>query len=126
MTQAQLATAIATALASAMGKSAIKTKGRKGTKGRGRAKLTEAEKVAYRAKNDAETIEVFTKAGFTDVQPRVNVMTYDKWIETKGRRVKKGEKSHKVGPFSLFHEEQTQPLSAVANTTVEPTLELVH
>lgn len=41
----------------------------------------------------------------------VNVLTYGKW-EAKGRRVIKGQKALKVGTLRLFHEEQTEPVTA--------------
>ena len=41
------------------------------------------------------------------VEPRFNVLTYKKWLE-KGRQVKKGEKGFSVGPFKLFHKDQTE------------------
>ena len=115
MTEAQLATSIAQAVAAALGKKSLNRAGparksRKGKKGTG-AKLTEAEKAAYMAANDAKCVEAFTKAGYKDVQPRVNVLTYDKWV-AQGRLVRKGEKSVKVGPFSLFHKEQTDETPA--------------
>ena len=77
-----------------------------------RAKPTEEETKARQAANDAECIKVFTAAGFTDIQPRVNVLTYDKWLAT-GRMVNKGEKSHQVGPFRLFHVSQTSVIASV-------------
>ncbi len=78
-------------------------------------KLTDAERQTYMARNDAECIEVFTKAGFSPVTPRVNVMTYGKWMAA-GRKVKPGEKSHKVGGFALFHLGQTDELAPAAAT----------
>jgi hypothetical protein len=98
-------------------KSQRKTKGR----GKGRQKLTEAEKAVFMAKNDAECVATFAAAGYKDVQPRVNVMTYDKWISA-GRRVKKGEKALRVGPFNLFHIDATELLPAM---TSAPTTETV-
>jgi len=65
------------------------------------------ESEARRKANDEECIRVFKDAGYEVVEPRCNVLTYKKWLE-KGRRVKKGEKSLSVGPFKLFHEEQTE------------------
>jgi hypothetical protein len=82
-------------------------------KGRGRQKLTEAEKAVFMAKNDAACVETFTAAGYKDVQPRINVLTYDKFI-LQGRMVKKGEKSLRVGPFNLFHIDQTSPIVPAA------------
>src|ERR1051325_239432 len=60
-----------------------------------------------RKANDQECIRVFKAAGYKVVEPRFNVLTYKKWLE-KGRRVKKGEKGFPVGPFKLFHEDQTE------------------
>lgn len=71
-----------------------------------KAPKDEAAIEASRQKNNALVVEAFTKAGYADVQPRVNVLTYDKWLE-KGRRVRKGEKSIRVGNFALFHLDQT-------------------
>ena len=99
-------------------------KPRKSKKARGRAVLTDAEKQAYAAQNDAACIAAFNKAGYKDVQPRVNVLTYGKvkedgsktgWL-SKGRQVKKGQKAVRVGPFALFHIDQTEeiPLADVA------------
>ncbi len=98
-------------------------KGAKGKKG-GREKLTEAEKAAFIAKNDAECVAIFTKAGYKDIQPRVNVMTYKKFIES-GRKVRKGEKSTRVGPFNLFHVDQTEALTTeqVVAPTPQPNAE---
>ena len=81
-----------------------------------RAKPTAEETEARRATNDAECIKVFKAAGYDDVRPRENVLTYGKvkpdgtvtgWL-AKGRKVKAGEKAHTVGPFRLFHELQTE------------------
>ena len=65
------------------------------------------ESEARRKANDEECIRVFKAAGYRVVEPRFNVLTYKKWLE-KGRRVKKGEKGFSVGPFNLFHEDQTE------------------
>lgn len=88
-----------------------RTKGNK--KPKGRQPLTEEQKAAYRTQNDLECVKVFTEKGYANVQPRVNVMTYNKWIEA-GRKVKKGEKSVKVGAFSLFHKDQTEEIASPA------------
>ena len=100
--QAMIATAVATALTSA------KTS-KKGVKAKGRKPLTDEQRAANKAKVEAETVKNFKAAGYEDVQPRVNVMTYNKWIEN-GRRVKKNEKAIKCGSFPLFHVDQTEPL----------------
>lgn len=89
--------------------------------GKGRVKPTPEITAARKAANDAECIKVFSAAGYTDVQPRVNVLTYGKeakdgklatgWI-AQGRRVVKGQKGHQVGPFNLFHVDQTEAITA--------------
>ena len=100
------------------GKPKAAPKPRKSKKAKGREKLTDAEKAIYAAKNDADCIAAFTKAGYKDVQPRVNVLTYGKvkedgsktgWL-SMGRQVKKGQKAVRVGPFALFHIDQTEEI----------------
>lgn len=119
MTQAQaMATAIAQLLAGQQTPTK-KGKGKNGKKKGGREKLTDAEKAAFIAKNDAECVAVFTKAGYKDVQPRVNVMTYKKHIAA-GRMVRKGEKATYIGPFALFHSEQCDPLPVEGKTPTPP------
>ena len=116
--QAAIAQAVAMAIASMnqpKGATKAKSKGKpvKGSKKKpGREKLTDAEKAVFAAKNDADCITAFQAAGHKNVQPRINVLTYKKWLE-KGRRVKKGEKSVAVGPFRLFHENQTSPVEEI-------------
>lgn len=124
------------------------TKRGKGKKAKGRPKMSEAEKAAFRAENDANTVVAFTKAGYKDVQPRINVLTYGKeayvdkngvhheatgWI-AKGRKVKKGEKAIHV-TYPLFHVDQTEPLvqapavvvqGAVAQAAASATHEAPH
>lgn len=132
MKQTQLLAALVAALG---GDTAKGKKGRKAK--RGRTPLTEAEKAAHRAENDAECIKAFTKAGYKDVQPRINVKVYGKpahtavkdgvavnipasgWI-AEGRQVKKGEKSIKVGPFNLFHINQTEVMVAAEPKVEQP------
>lgn len=119
MTQAQILKALATALtAGATTPIKAQKRGKRGKAKRGAAPLSEAEKAAFMANNDAECVKVFTKAGYTDVQPRVNVLTYNKWIE-KGRKVKKGEKSVRVNGFALFHANQTEALPAAPAVTAD-------
>ena len=112
--------AVVAALMKAVEVKTAKTKRGKQAKGKGKVKLTDAERAGYMAANDAAAIEAFTKAGFADVKPRVNVLTYGKvkadgtktgWL-AQGRKVKKGEKAIRVGPFALFHESQTEVLAA--------------
>lgn len=59
----------------------------------------------------AATIRAFKKAGYGDVTPRVDVMTYNRWLAA-GRKVIPGQKSIKVGTLRLFHISQTEPVEA--------------
>jgi hypothetical protein len=76
-----------------------------------------AEALAQKGKVDRSTdvesltLKAFTRKGFKDVQPRVNVKTYNLWI-SEGRKVKEGEKFIKVKNLRLFHISQTEPIAA--------------
>jgi hypothetical protein len=59
---------------------------------------------------DRLCVKAFKRSGFQDVQPRVNILTYGKWVE-KGFRVKPGEQSIKVRNLRLFHASQVEPIS---------------
>lgn len=72
-------------------------------------KTTPEDRAARIAANDAECVKVFTEAGYKDVRPRVNVLTQRKWA-AEGRTVRSGEKGLTVGPFTLFHYDQTDSL----------------
>tara|TARA_R110000868_G_scaffold139053_1_gene353772 strand:+ start:1610 stop:2011 length:402 start_codon:yes stop_codon:yes gene_type:complete len=126
MNQAQLMKALAAAI---LGGATVSTKkGKSAKKARGHQKLTEAEKADYRASNNAEAVKLFTAKGAVGLTPdnvREFVMTYDKWLD-QGRRVRKGEKSTKVGAFSLFHVSQTDPVPAVAQATNVVAMPQVH
>lgn len=108
MTKEDLAALVAGAIATAL-EAKKSTKKAKGEKTGGPKPLTDEQKQAKRAKTDAATVTNFTAKGYEDVQPRVNIMTYNKWIES-GRRVKKGEKGTKCGSFALFHVKQTEAI----------------
>jgi hypothetical protein len=103
---ADLAAMIAQAVAAAMPAKKAKATGEK----KERKPLTEEQKAERRAKVDELTLVAFKEKGYKDVQPRINVMTYDKWIEN-GRRVRKGEKSVKCGSWPLFHLDQTDEIA---------------
>mgnify|MGYP003652954092 FL=1 len=76
----------------------------------------------FKAKAKPDTtalcIAAFEAKGFKDVQPKVNVMTYKAWV-AKGRRVVPGQKGTKVGPFTLFHKDQTAVITAADTTGVQ-------
>lgn len=105
VTATELAAMIAQAVAAALPAKKAKAAGEK----KERKPLTDEQKAERRAKVDEQTVANFKAKGYKDVQPRVNVMTYDKWIES-GRRVRKGEKSVKCGSWPLFHLDQTDPI----------------
>lgn len=97
-------------------------------KAKGRVKATPEERAARMAANDAECIKVFTDAGYKDIQPRINVLTYGRvkpdgsitgWL-AKGRKVKQGEKALQVGAgnnkFNLFHIDQTEVVPNAGST----------
>lgn len=62
------------------------------------------------AENEWKTIKAFKKAGFKDVRPRENVLTFQKWVEV-GRRPIEGSHSLKINNLRLFHIDQTRPLT---------------
>lgn len=86
-----------------------------------------------RAQFEANVVKAFTKAGYKDIQPRVNVLTYGKvkedgtitgWLG-QGRRVKKGEHAifvktgNRGKGMPLFHISQTEPTPANAEKAAE-------
>jgi hypothetical protein len=75
------------------------------------AKAPAANGQSVSAKNELQTIRVFKKAGFKDIKPRINVLTFNRWLE-QGRRPSEGSKSLKVNGLRLFHLSQTRPLTA--------------
>lgn len=109
VTQEALAALVSQAVAAAL-EANKKTKKAKGDGKPGRKPLTDEQKAANRDKTDKATLANFTAKGYKDVQPRVNVMTYNRWIEN-GRRVKKGEKATICGSFALFHKDQTETIA---------------
>jgi len=62
-------------------------------------------------KNEILCVRAFKKAGFGDVKPHVDVMTYNRWVAA-GRKVKPGEHGIRVKNLRLFHIKQTEAISA--------------
>ncbi len=89
----------------------VQNMGANGHKKPKKAKASPELKAERMAANDAECVRVFTEAGYKDVQPRVNVLTYNKWLAV-GRKVKEGEQGYSVAKFKLFHIEQTHPVES--------------
>ena len=68
-------------------------------------------KVDLSAKNDADCIRIFKKAGFKEpLTPRVNILTFRKWVENGYRPVEKS-KALKVNNLRLWHVSQVRPLT---------------
>jgi len=63
------------------------------------------------AANDLECIRVFKRAGFKDLQPRLNILTFRKWSE-HGYRPREGSKALKVKNLRLWHVSQVRKLTA--------------
>ena len=81
-------------------------------------KYSDAERQAKVDENTAECIQKFTAAGYKDVRPRENVLMAKHW-RGRGRLIKKGEKAISVGPFALFHIDQTEPIVSEATLKME-------
>ena len=58
-------------------------------------------------KMDILVVKAFRRAGFGDVTPRQDVMTYNKWLAS-GHKVKPGERATRVKQFRLFHKTQVE------------------
>ena len=56
---------------------------------------------------DIMVVNAFKKAGYGDVKPREDVMTYNKWLAS-GHKVRTGERATKVKQFRLFHKSQVE------------------
>jgi hypothetical protein len=74
------------------------------------AERNAANKADTAAQMEVATIRAFKRAGFGEVKPRVDVLTFNKWLE-KGMRPKEGERAVKVKNLRLFHESQCRPLT---------------
>jgi hypothetical protein len=61
-------------------------------------------------KNHMQTIKAFKRAGFGDVVPHQNVLTFQRWM-AKGYRPVEGCKSLKIANLRLFHVSQVRALT---------------
>src|ERR1700733_4457095 len=61
-------------------------------------------------KNEVATAKAFKKAGFKDIQPHKNIMTFNRWIAA-GFRVMEGQKGIRVKGMNLFHRDQVRALT---------------
>ncbi len=60
------------------------------------------------SKNDAYVYAMLTMAGFEDVEPRVNVFTFNAW-KAAGRSVKKGEKGLAITTWIPCKDKKAKP-----------------
>jgi hypothetical protein len=74
-------------------------------------RLSVAGKSERSIKNEIAVVRAFKKAGFGDVKPHVDVMTFNRWA-AQGYRPKEGSKSVKIGNLRLFCKAQLRQLSA--------------
>lgn len=58
-------------------------------------------------KTDVAVCKAFKKAGFGQVVPRVDCMTYNRWAAA-GYKVRPGERATKIKQFRLFHKTQVE------------------
>lgn len=108
MTNAEMQTAIAAAIAAAIGN---KPKKAKKAKGQPRQKLTDEQKAANAKVNATVAEKLFQDAGYENCVAHETIRTYDKWIEA-GRRVKKGQKALRTPKgMALFHLDQTDAIA---------------
>ena len=68
-------------------------------------------KTERQLKTEVAVCRAFKKAGFGNVVPKEDVMTYNRWM-ANGFKVKVGEKSVKVKQFRLFHKSQVEFVGA--------------
>jgi|HubBroStandDraft_2_1064218.scaffolds.fasta_scaffold365455_2 hypothetical protein len=61
--------------------------------------------------NELKAISAFKKKGFGIVKPKIDVLTFNKWVE-QGLRPKEGEHSVPVANLRLFHRSQCRELTA--------------
>jgi hypothetical protein len=62
------------------------------------------------SKNELKTIAVFKKLGYGVVKPKVDVPTFNKWIDQR-LRPKEGEHAAKVANLRLFHRSRCRALT---------------
>ena len=61
-------------------------------------------------RNEIAVVKAFKKAGYGDVKPHVDVMTYNRFMAA-GLRPVPGSKSLKIGNLRLFHKSQCAAVS---------------
>lgn len=70
-------------------------------------------KTENQLKLEVMTVKAFKKAGFGQVVPRVDCMTYNLWMAA-GWKVKPGEKAIRVKQLRLFHSSQVERVAPPA------------
>jgi len=69
-----------------------------------------ADKSERSLKNEIDVIKAFKKAGFGDVTPHIDVMTFNRWM-AKGFRPMENSKSLKINNLRLFHKTQVRMIT---------------
>jgi hypothetical protein len=103
MTQEELSKLIAEGVAQAMAAEREKVAAEAAARPKGRSEQS--------LRNEDACIRAFARAGFGNVTPHVDVLTFNKWLD-QGYRVKKGEQSVAVKSLRLFHKSQVEKVSA--------------
>jgi hypothetical protein len=70
-----------------------------------------ASKADGTAKMEELTVRAFKRAGYDNIEPRKNILTYRRWL-AEGRIVIEGQKAVRVKSLALFHVSQTRPMVA--------------
>jgi hypothetical protein len=68
--------------------------------------------------NEIAVVKAFKKAGFGNVTPHVDVMTFNRWL-SKGFRPMEGSKSLKIKNLRLFHRTQVRHLTVEEKTAMQ-------
>jgi hypothetical protein len=68
--------------------------------------------------NEIAVVKAFKKAGFGNVTPHVDVMTFNRWL-SKGFRPMEGSKSLKIKNLRLFHRTQVRQLTVEEKTAMQ-------
>ncbi len=77
-----------------------------------------AGKSETQIKLELATIKAFRKLGITDVKPRENVLTFNRWVAA-GFRPVEGSKAVKVANLRLFHASQVRKLTSEDRKTLK-------
>lgn len=80
--------------------------------------MAQAGKSERSIKNEIAVVKAFKKAGYGDVKPHVDVMTFKRWV-ANGLRPMEGSKSLKVKNLRLFHKSQCRTITLEEKAAAE-------